>query len=153
MGDGIAIAAALLLGVGVAAPRPEARSVDALAWMAGTWESGDPGRWTEEHWTAPRGGMMMGLSRSGGPGGVAEFEYIRIAPGEGGVPTYWASPGGGAATGFALVESGSQAAAFENRGHDYPQRIAYRREGDTITATISLADGGKARSWRYRRTR
>ncbi|HEX8258428.1 MAG TPA: DUF6265 family protein [Allosphingosinicella sp.] len=153
MGHGIAIAAALLLGAAAPAPRPEARSVDALAWMAGTWESGDRGRWTEEHWTAPRGGMMMGLSRSGGANGVGEFEYIRIAPGEGGVPTYWASPGGGAATGFALVESGGQAAVFENRGHDYPQRSAYRRVGDTMTATISLADGGKPRSWRYRRAR
>ncbi len=52
---------------------------------------------------------------------------------------------------FRLVESGAGRAAFENADHDYPQRIAYVRDGDTLTATISLVDGSKARSWVYRR--
>jgi hypothetical protein len=40
---------------------------------------------------------------------------------------------------------------FENRAHDYPQVVRYWREGDTLTAEISLADGSKPMRWVYRR--
>jgi len=38
---------------------------------------------------------------------------------------------------------------FENRDHDYPQRIRYWREGEVLMAEISLADGSKPMRWRY----
>ena len=52
---------------------------------------------------------------------------------------------------FALVRHDGTSATFENAAHDYPQRIAYARDGDTLTATISAIDGSKARRWTYRR--
>lgn len=33
--------------------------------------------------------------------------------------------------------------------HDYPQRIIFRREGDALTATVSLIDGSDHRTWQY----
>jgi hypothetical protein len=140
--------AAALLAVGAAPPA----SVEALGWLGGTWEmSGPDGRWTEEHWTAPRGGMMIGGSRSGEGPALKEWEFLRIAAGLDGVPVYAASPGGGAAVPFRLVEAGPVSVTFENRAHDYPQRIRYARDGQVLTATISRIDGSGARSWRYRR--
>ena len=60
--------ALLLMGQ---APPPQ--RVTDLAWMSGRWVSEQGGRWTEEHWSAPRAGTMMGYSWSGE--GEASREY------------------------------------------------------------------------------
>src|SRR3546814_13239494 len=70
----VAAGLALLL----AAPSPAA-TVDDLAWLAGGWASDADGRRTEESWRAPRGGMMIGHSRSGRGGVLSESEFVRIA--------------------------------------------------------------------------
>ena len=141
---------ALLLAA--AAP---AATVDDLGWMAGSWieEGGEDsgGRWTEEYWTVPRGGVMLGASRSGRGGSLGEFEFLRLQAGADGAVSYLAQPGGGAPVAFRLAARDATSATFENAAHDYPQRITYARAGDTLTATISLIDGSKARRWVYRR--
>jgi Domain of unknown function (DUF6265) len=143
-----ATAAAALLLTGAA---PASNAIDKLAWMSGTWDTGDARRWTEEHWTRPRAGMMMGGSRTGDASTVKEFEYLRIAPDDNGQLTYWASPAGRPAVGFKMTQGDSSSATFENPQHDFPQRISYRRERATMTATISDIKGGNAQSWVYRR--
>jgi hypothetical protein len=134
----------------LAAASPAA-TVDDLGWLAGQWASEADGRWTEESWTAPRGGVMLGVSRSGRGDALREYEFIRIAAGDDGALAYIAQPQGGAPVVFALVWHDGNSATFENAAHDYPQRIAYARDGDTLTATISAIDGSKARRWTYRR--
>lgn len=128
-----------------------AATVDDLGWLAGDWVSDAGGRWTEESWASPRGGMMIGYSRSGRGEALREFEFIRIAQGADGALAYIAMPQGGAPVAFPLAKHDATSATFENEAHDYPQRIAYARSGDTLTATISAIDGSKARSWTYRR--
>lgn len=142
----IAAALAVLLVAG----SPAATVAD-LGWLAGDWVSEAEGRWTEESWTAPRGGVMLGHSRSGRGEELREYEFIRIARGDDGALAYIAMPQGGAPVAFALAQRDKTSASFENPAHDYPQRIAYVRDGDTLTATISAIDGSKARSWTYRR--
>ena len=137
--------ALLLLGAS------EPASVADLDWMAGAWSREDGARWTEESWTSPRGGVMLGHSRSGAGDRLREFEYLRLQAGEDGVPVYIAQPGGAAPTLFKLVARDAASATFENAAHDYPQRIRYVRDGDVMTATISLIDGSKAMSWTYKR--
>ncbi len=143
-----------LLAAGLAlllvAARPAAK-IDDLAWLAGQWSREEGERWTEESWAAPRGGVMLGHSRSGRGDALREFEFLRIAAGPDGVPAYIAQPGGRAPVAFALVRRDGTSATFENAAHDYPQRIAYARTGDTLTATISLIDGSKPMRWVYRR--
>ncbi len=130
---------------------PEPAGVQDLAWMSGSWESESAGRWTEESWLPPRGGAMLGLSRSGREEAMREYEYLRIQAGADGVPVYHASPGGRAPVGFRLVAHDAASATFENPQHDFPQRIHYRRDGDTMVATISAIDGSNAMRWTYRR--
>jgi hypothetical protein len=128
-----------------------AAKVDDLAWLAGQWSREADGRWTEESWTSPRGGVMLGHSRSGQGDTLREFEFLRVQAGEDGVPVYLAQPGGAAPVAFRLARHGATSARFENAAHDYPQRIEYARKGSTLTATISLIDGSKAMRWVYRR--
>lgn len=141
-----ALAAATL-----AASAPQGASVDDLAWMSGRWETSSDGRWTEEQWSAPRGGVMLGYSRSGEGEALREFEFLRLQAGEDGAVAYMASPTGRPPVAFRLTQSDGSSATFENPAHDFPQRIRYRRQGDDMVATISTIDGGNAMSWTYRR--
>lgn len=143
----VAVLALLLM----AQAAPPARVSD-LAWMSGRWETqAAQGRWTEEVWSAPRGGMMLGFSRSGANEAIREFEFLRVAAGADGVPAYLAQPGGGPAVAFRLTAHSRTSATFDNPGHDFPQRIRYVRTGNMMVATISALDGSNAMSWTYRR--
>jgi hypothetical protein len=144
---GAALIAAFLLG----APGPAPLGIEGLAWMSGKWTTEGGGRWTEEQWSAPRGGTMLGFSRTGSAEAIGEFEFLRLAEDEHGLVTYWASPGGRPAVGFRLVEAGASSATFENPLHDFPVRISYRRDGPRLTATIAGAGGSNPQSWEYRR--
>ena len=142
------MATALAMLLSAASP---ATGVEDLGWLAGDWASEADGRWTEERWAPPRGGMMIGHSRSGRGDTLREFEFIRIVRGDDGVLAYIAQPQGGAPVAFALAKSGTARVTFENAAHDYPQRIEYVRDSDMLTATISAIDGTKPRRWTYRR--
>jgi hypothetical protein len=131
---------------------PPARVSD-LGWMSGRWEteSADSQRITDESWSEPRAGIMLGYSRSGGDR-LREFEFLRIQADADGVPTYYAQPNGGPPVGFRLIAHDATSATFENPQHDYPQRIRYELwHNDTMWATISKLDGSSAMRWQYRR--
>lgn len=140
---------ALLDSPGAAAPPP--LPVEMLAWMSGDWSEDKDGRWTEERWSRPRGGVMLGTSLSGRGGQAGDYEFIRIAAGADGTATYHASNRGSAPVPFRMTSGGAREAVFENPNHDYPTRISYRRQGDVLTATISGPGGTNPMSWRYRR--
>lgn len=138
-----------LLLMGQAAPPA---TVADLGWMSGQWETASAnGGWTEESWAPPRGGVMLGYSRSGAGERLREFEFLRIQAGADGVPAYLAQPGGQPAVAFRLTAHDATGATFDNPAHDFPQRIRYVRTGDTMVATISALDGSNAMSWTYRR--
>ncbi len=125
-------------------------------WMSGCWQGDDGESWTDECWMAPRGGLMLGASRSGGGEGATEWEAMQItleAPEvrEKAEPrlTFWASPGGGERTAFVWQPSDLPGVMFVNLAHDYPQRIRYWREGELLKAEIALADGSEAQSWTF----
>jgi hypothetical protein len=123
-----------------------------LSWMSGRWVASAGGRWTEEHWSAVRGGTMMGYSWTGEGDAIHEYEYLRLQAGEDDEVVYLAQPAGRpAAVGFYLSQADATSATFENPDHDFPQRIRYRRDGDVMVATISKMDGSNAISWTFRR--
>jgi hypothetical protein len=145
-----------------------AQDIAVLAWLSGDWEEVKPegphvASWTLEHWTRPRGGVMLGTNLSGrrtgnsfsaDVGEVARgFEYMRIARGSDGVLAFHASPNGAPASAFPAIRAEPGMVVFENSAHDYPQRIVYRREGDALVATISLIDGSNPMSWNFRLVR
>jgi hypothetical protein len=138
---------ALLLAA--AAP---AEGVSSMGWISGAWvERKADGAWTEEYWTPPRGGLMIGAGLTGKGDVVRHFEHMRIAKGSDGKIAFYGMPNGGPAVIFPLVKQSPDHIVFENPGHDYPQRVAYRRSGDRVIATVSLIDGSREGRWEYRR--
>ena len=146
------IAAALLL---VAMPAGAADIAD-LEWLVGAWATeakSETVRWTEERWSPPRAGTMLGTGLSGRGNKATSYEFMRIAVDEKGEIAFWGSPQGATAVRFRLESATDREAVFVNPVHDYPQRIVYRRKGRGMTATTSLADGSNAQTWKYRRIR
>lgn len=141
----IALAGLMLMA---AAP---AADVESLAWMSGAWISETDEGWVEELWTEPRGGMILGTNRSGEGATATGFEFLRIETDADGTISYKASPGGQAPIAFRLVSSGPNEAVFENPAHDYPTRIVYRRDGDSLVATVSGPQDSNKLSWTFRR--
>lgn len=119
--------------------------LDGLMWLAGHWRGGSGGVVSEEAWLAPKGGVMVGVHRDARPGKRAFFEYLRIEARDDGA-VYVASPMGRGTTEFPLVELDGTSAVFENPGHDFPQRIAYSRSGNTLTARAAGSVGGRLRT-------
>ena len=118
------------------------------AWMAGCWEQRTGESWSEECWTGPRAGMMMGSSRTGKADTLQFYEHMRIAADANGT-TFCALPKGQAGRCFRATKVTGDEIVFENEAHDYPQRIRYWRQGKDLAAEISLKDGSKSSQWRY----
>ena len=132
-------AAVLVAAIALAQPA----SLDPVAFIAGTWSGEEGGVAMEEHWTAPAGGLMLGLHRDVAKGKAVFFEFLRIEATPAGI-VYFASPKGAPATPFPLVESGGKRAVFENRKHDFPTRIIYRLTPDgALHARIEGTRQGK----------
>ena len=143
------IAVLTLFAALVAAPLAAQEPAAFPSWMAGAWTLSDGERWTEEFWTHPRGGLMIGASREGQGETLRTWESIRILRKPDGALAYLPMPNGGAPVEFAMVRQDARSIEFANPAHDFPQRIRYWREGDTLHAEISLIDGSRAVSWSY----
>lgn len=123
-----------LLAAALAAQQPDPTTV--AAWLAGCWELRAGARVTVEMWMAPSGGLMLGASRTTVSGRAREFEQLQLSA-RGDTLLYIASPSGQATTTFRSVSVSPQQLRFENRQHDFPQVIIYRRiSADSIHARI-----------------
>ena len=117
-----------------------------LAWLVGAWISNDGERISEEHWTRVAGGTMFGINRTIVDGQTVAFEYLRIEQTPQGI-VYLASPNGRyPPTSFRLVQLDGQRVVFENPVHDFPKRIIYWREADTLWARIEGEKDGEMKS-------
>ncbi|MET0208846.1 MAG: DUF6265 family protein [Burkholderiaceae bacterium] len=144
--------AASIAGVVALSSSVDAAPIDAFAWLAGCWageraaaREGEPPRRFEEHWMAPRAGVMSGMSRTTRGETLAEFEFMRIHD-EAGTLVFLAQPRGAAPTPFKAVKLDADGATFENPAHDFPQRVIYRRAADgSLAARIEGELQGKPR--------
>ena len=125
-----------------------AQTADHVAWMAGCWRQAAEGRTVDEMWMAPAGGTMVGVSRTVASGRTAAYEFLRIHD-NGGKLTFTAKPSGQNEASFAVLKSGPREVIFENPTHDFPQRVRYRLENDTLVGRIEGTLNGKARSVEY----
>ncbi|RZT95371.1 DUF6265 family protein [Rivibacter subsaxonicus] len=108
-----------------------AAPIDQMTWLAGCWqsESGSGERQIDEQWMAPLGGAMLGSGRTVGGGRLLEYEQMLIRDDDG-VLVYTAKPSRQPQASFKSIEIGDGVAVFENKAHDFPQRVIYRRAGD-----------------------
>ena len=123
-----------------------------FVWLTGSWVMVDDDDSSEEHWTRPGGGTMLGLNRTIVRGRTVAWEFLRIESTPDGI-VYLASPGGrNPATPFGLIDSGARRATFENPDHDFPQRIIYERRGNELRVRIEGVENDQPRSqeWAWR---
>ena len=123
---------------------PDAR-VTQVGWLAGCWELTAAGRVVEEQWTRPRGGLMLGLGRTVRGDSLIEFEQVRIFE-RGGRLVYGANPSGQTPAEFESIQVSDSAVTFENLGHDFPQRVMYRRpSADSLVGRVEGMGRGQLR--------
>jgi hypothetical protein len=108
-----------------------------LGWMTGLWRHVDGAHQIEELWSAPGGGTLIGHGRTIHNGATAFFEHLMVRPSAADCPEYVAWPAGASPTVFAYVRHHGTEVVFEAPEHDWPQRITYRRSGDTLVATAT----------------
>jgi len=130
----------------------QTQDLSQLAWIAGTWAGTQGQIEMEEHWTPPKGNVMLGLHRDVAGTRTVSFEFLRIEKTPEGI-VYFAQPQGRPPTPFRLVESSQTRAVFENKSHDFPQRILYWIERDILHARIEGEQNGKQRAmeWSWKR--
>lgn len=123
-------------------------AVDRLAWLSGTWVFESDEGVEEEHWSTPRGGMLIGHNRTVRAGRTVHFEFLRIEQRAHGI-VYVAAPSGQAQAEFRLTHLVAGKAVFENPEHDFPKRITYRREGRVLHARVEGAPGDRVAEWQW----
>jgi hypothetical protein len=131
-------------------PTP-AQAVSDLSWLAGDWQTAPNGHsQTDEHWTQPAGGSLMGLSRTVAGGRTHDFEYLRIEQRPEGI-FYVAHPKARCpATDFKMTRLTATEVVFENPAHDFPKRISYRKADDgSLVATVDAGPGSKGFTFSY----
>lgn len=96
-----------------------------LPWMLGCWASTDTDPVEIERWTASGNGLA-GTRETLRDGVRVQLETMTITRNDSDTVVLIATPEGQAATTFFMVEINSDEVAFENREHDFPQRIIYR---------------------------
>ena len=94
---------------------------------------------------APRGGAMLGMSRTVRGDAMAQYEFVVLRE-ENGRLVYQAHPSGQPSAVFTLKEVTARSVLFENLQHDFPQRVGYRLQPPgSLVAWIDGILNGKAR--------
>jgi hypothetical protein len=139
----------MLAATAVSAAEPD------VAFLAGRWTGEKDGVQMEEYWSEPAGADVVGLHRDVKGGRLVSWEFFRIATTPEGT-FYYASPRSAPPTPFKLVEHAASRLVFENKQHDFPQRIVYWKDAaGALHARIEGPMGGKTVSeeWTWTKSR
>lgn len=124
-----------------------AQSVESAGWLAGCWEASSPDgqNAAEEQWMAPRGGLMVGMTRSIRGGRATGYELLTIHENADGILVLHAEPSDQAPTDFPARSVEEGRLEFGNAEHDFPQKIVYAQiDEDLIHAAVfGEADGAE----------
>jgi hypothetical protein len=127
--------------------------IEQLKWMSGGWKNTRGSTVTEEHWTQPAAGTMIGMGRTIAGEKTVFYEYLRIESRRDGI-FYVAHPKARAGTDFKMVRGDDHEIVFENPQHDFPKRIIYRRAPDgSMTARVEGNPGDKEKAEEFHYTR
>lgn len=122
-------------------------------WMSGYWLSCENNTQIAENWFGASSGAMLGTNLTQGEQG--SFEFLRVAANGRGGLSYYSMPNAAPVTEFTMITHENRRVVFENPAHDFPQRILYWREGNTLHARIEGEVDGRtqAMDWTFRRAR
>ncbi len=139
-----------LMGAVSTAGADDVARVDRFGWMSGCWGfDTETGRY-EEHWTAPTGNSMLGVSRRIENGFTREFEFLRIVTSGGGGFDYIAMPKGENETRFNAASITDHSVLFDNPSNEFPTRIVYEYTApDQLNARIEGTSNGQPMALRF----
>ena len=121
----LAVIVVALAGTSSAQKKP---SLDDLSWLSGCWEGRQRDAVVEEIWSKSAGLSMLGLGRTVKNGQTVSFEFMQFRE-ENGTLVFLPQPQGGTRVPFPLKDFFGERATFENKEHDFPQRVIYERKG------------------------
>lgn len=113
--------------------------------MAGCWERKDDAKklLISEQWMSPAGTSILGMGRTVKNGKTTGWEFMRIEQREDGLYFVSRPKENTEDTAFKLVSSTLNEVVFENKEHDFPQRVIYKLQGTKMTGRIEGNNGGK----------
>jgi hypothetical protein len=151
----VVLAGVLAITSSTSGQAPESGGIQRAAWLQGCWESATSQGIVEEHWMAPRGRNMVGLSRTVNGERLVAFELVVLREQDEHL-AYEAHPSGQKSAVFVSSTVTDSDLLFENPKHDFPQRVGYKREGsDLLHAWIEGVRNGQPRrvDFEYRRVK
>ena len=123
-----------------------AAEIGHVSWMLGCWSNKNPESTLTERWTVD-GDSMSGVSKTGTGANQRVVERMTISRNNDGNLVFTAWPEGQDTASFVMVNIADDEIVFENREHDFPQRIIYRLlPGFDMLGRIEGIVDGKARS-------
>lgn len=131
------------------------KDINQLSFMAGCWALTEQGSTTEEYWTQPSGGTMMGLSRTVAGGKTVFTEYIQMREQDGALTMFVQLKMAEKSTAFRLTKLEGQEATFTT-GLAWPRQLVYKLRTDgTLYAKIEGNQNGKevAQEFPYRKAK
>ena len=126
--------------------------ITAVGWLQGCWQMTAGDRVVDEQWMAPRAGVMLSTGRTARGTTLVEYEWVLLREKDGTLE-YEAHPSGQSSAVFTSRSATDNEVVFENPTHDFPQRVGYRRDKDSLLAWVEGNAGGKPRrvEFPYRR--
>jgi len=124
---------------------PVSPPLSAISFMSGCWTGPSPdGATIEEHYSAASENIVIGMTRYVRDGRVVDFEFTTMERTD---STFVMTPHpkGVKSDAFPLKAVSDGRATWENLGHDFPQRIIYRRgsDGSLIARIEGTTPGGE----------
>jgi hypothetical protein len=119
-----------------------AESIDGLAFMRGCWAFDSRQGHTEEHWTGPSGGTMLGISRTVAQGKTVFTEYSQIREDAGSIAMQVQLGLAQKSTTFRLTSLTATEAIFTS-DLEFPHRLIYRieKDGSLFARTEGVRNG------------
>jgi hypothetical protein len=130
-------------------PSKQKGSLDDLAWLTGCWEGRQGTAALDEIWSKAGGGSMLGIGRTVKDNRTVSYEFMQFRE-ENGSLVFLPQPQGGTRVAFPLKDSFGGKLTFENKEHDFPQRVIYERKGPgLLLASIEGTNKGKEEREEY----
>lgn len=114
--------------------------------MSGCWTSAVKATETtqSEQWMEPLGTSILGMGRTVFRGKTVGYEFMRIEKRDDGIYFVSRPKENPTDTEFKLISSSGGKFVFENKAHDFPQRVIYSFKATKMTGRIEGTMDGKA---------
>ena len=113
--------------------------------MAGCWERKDDAKnlLVSEQWMSPAGTSILGMGRTVKNGKTTDWEFMRIEQRADGIFFVAKPKANSEETAFKLIGSTLNEVVFENKEHDFPQRVIYKLQDTKMIGRIEGNNNGK----------